>query len=35
MEFVLMLSQRLRATSSRLVEVLDEQKQRSTVWPPP
>ena len=35
MEFVLMLSQRLRATSTRLVEVLDERKQHGTVWPPP
>jgi len=29
MELVLMLSQRLRATSSRLMELLDEQGQRS------
>ena len=35
MEFVLMLSQRLRATSSRLVTVLDERMQSGTVWPPP
>ncbi len=35
MEFVLMLSQRLRATSSRLVEVMDERAQHASVWPPP
>jgi CRP/FNR family cyclic AMP-dependent transcriptional regulator len=29
MEMVLMLSQRLRATSSRLLELMDEQSQRS------
>ncbi len=35
MEFVLMLSQRLRATSTRLVGLLDERMQHGTVWPPP
>ena len=34
MEFVLMLSQRLRATSSRLVGVLDERIQHGTIFPP-
>jgi CRP-like cAMP-binding protein len=34
MEFVLMLSQRLRATSTRLVAVLDERMQVGTVYPP-
>jgi CRP-like cAMP-binding protein len=29
MELVLMLSQRLRATSSRLLELMDEQSQRT------
>ncbi len=33
MELVLMLSQRLRATSSRLMELLDEQGQRSVGVP--
>jgi CRP-like cAMP-binding protein len=35
MEFVLMLSQRLRATSTRLVEVLDERLQHGGVGPLP
>ena len=35
MEFVLLRSQRLRATSSRLITLLDERMQSGTVWPPP
>ena len=34
MEFVLMLSQRLRATSSRLVATLDDRAHYGTAWPP-
>jgi hypothetical protein len=35
MEFVLMLSQRLRATSSRLVGLLDERLQQGSIGPLP
>jgi len=34
MEFVLMLSQRLRATSSRLVAAMDDRAHYGSSWPP-
>jgi len=34
MEFVLMLSQRLRSTSSRLIEMLDERAREGQSYPP-
>lgn len=34
MEFVLMLSQRLRSTSGRLIDLLDEEARRGSAYPP-